>query len=287
MKKVIVNFSCILLISIVFLNYPMNAFADENHDEVFHDVTIKVSLTGSGFLANRDVTMYIDSYELCTIQCGEEYRGMFSLKEGTHIVRFYISNSKSVCYTLDVWDASDLYFSLKEQRFDIILEKCQLKKGCDETIAAKLEAKRIDAYCFSSVYQEDEVHAIRGSFKTFVFLDLVNEIKVTVTDYATSSHKPRASVEKIEVDTQGRIHNFFYFQGELYDSSSYGMVKHGNDLDYYVCYDKEGIKTDQFVLETVNDPLPLLLQKSGFFEKYPTPSSFLDSGKLYPVYGNS
>jgi len=43
--------------------------------------------------------------------------------------------------------------------------------------------------------------------------------------------------------------------------------------------------TDYFKIDYIDEPIPHLLKRSGFFEKNSTPSSFLDSDSIYPIYG--
>lgn len=276
--------ACFALLFAILISSSSYAYAEDKKN---YALTITMTLNRGNFFARSDVDIYVDSFNLCSIKCGETFCDNLKLKEGSHTIWFIVKNDDAIyaSRTITIKEDSNLKCTLEEDWQALLVNEFQFDAESNEEIANIKSPKVIDAYNFTIMFQDGEIYAKRGSFKSYCLIDLENEIKVDVNDFLSVSHKPRATPEKVSIDAEGKIHEYFYFEGSLHEAGTYGMIKKQTNGDYYCIYDKNGKITDRFKIVYIDEPIPSLLKKASFFEKYPTPSSFLDSDSIYPIIG--
>lgn len=128
-----------------------------------------------------------------------------------------------------------------------------------------------DTYNFTFSYTEYSLRIKSGHASTVCYVDLQNGILVVVdeSEGRKSSHL-YVTPYRLFVDEGDKIY-IYEDDGTL--PGNYMKIED----DICVYYNEQGEIVDNYGVHFFDDPLPARLKKVGFFNEYPTPSSFLGS----------
>lgn len=262
----------IILVFEAISSQHMVAYADEDNGR--HKMTISIELNSGGWLAQYAVDVFVGSEKICTLKCGQTYSDYVELKDGLYRIWFFRSDKNSIWASepFTIKEECNLSINLTDQSDSIVINDFSQTHGINKTVSIKKKLHFLDSYSLLFSYTESNTSTLRGRWGTYYYIDLVNNILITVNWHEGRGKKSEHYYAyKVSISEDFKIKEIKE-DGTL--SATYKALNYGKDGRLAcIYYNEKGEKTEEHTLNTVSQPIPDNLQKLGFFDEYPTPSS--------------